>query len=806
MQWEKPRITAPYPGLRPFESFEAPIFFGRGIQVDDMIQRLENHRFLAVIGASGCGKSSLVRAGLLPALDAGELFEAGDNWQTVIVRPGRSPFHNLAAAWCESLQRADAASGLSPEEDGPADLPAPADTHFTEAVLRGGPLGLVEAIEDARIDSETNVLLLIDQFEELFRFRYQDQDGDHDEHQASAEHSRDEANAFVNLLLVTARQLRRQNVYVVLTMRSDFLGDCDAFQDLPAAINDSQFLTPRMTSQQIRQAILGPLQAFDADAEPELIGRVLRDIGSERDELPLLQHALMRVWTETRSKFQVSSSELPSSDNQEAATLTLKLSVYERIGGLAQALSDHADEAYEELETRKNKRVAEMMFRCLCDQGGEQRLTRRLVTVGEVAAIAGVEPEQVHEVAEVFRSAGRCFLMPAEADKPLPEQTLDISHEALIRQWDLLGKWIEAEEESAGIYRRLAETAEQHRAGTAGLYRSPELDIALAWREAEHPTAAWAKRYHEDLAGSLEFLDRSEEAQQRRTGLAVFSFAVVACLALVALWMWQRAEGLTVKARKEKAKADVARADALDKKKAADAASARATTALGDAKHLLSRIAWEQERDPIKSTFYLYLAAQDYAQAGDALETGMHLRARERSHFGPERSFPSNGPVRGAKLVSEGARLLTWSEDGTARLWDVEQGQELKQFKHDNWVYGAELVADGTRLLTWSDDGTARLWDVEQGQELKQFKHESGVVGAELVSDGARLLTWSKDGTARLWDTDTSVPLDRRILEWQVQTATKMDESGEITVLRYDEWQPLRQELSDTYGGFSDAK
>ena len=864
-----------------------------------MIQRLEDHRFLAVIGASGCGKSSLVRAGLLPALDTGELFEAGDQWQTVIMRPGRSPFRNLAAAWRESVGR-NASS--SPDEDEPNVHSPQSDVLFTEAVLHGGPLGFLEAIEDARVDSETNVLLLVDQFEELFRFRYQDQGEDDDERKARAARSRDEANAFVNLLLATARQTRRQNVYVVLTMRSDFLGDCDAFHGLPAAINDSQFLTPRMTSQQIRQAILGPLQAFRADAERELVGRVLRDIGSERDELPLLQHALMRVWTSASSpRTPLVKSRLRDRDARpQPPEVKLRLAAYEQIGGLAHALSNHADEAFQELDSPEKQRIAEMMFRCLCDQGAEQRLTRRLVTVGEVAAVAGVTPEQVPEVSEVFRTANRCFLMPAEANKPVAEQTLDISHEALIRQWDRLGEWVAAEEQSAAIYRRLAETAEQNRAGTSGLYRPPELDIALAWREEEKPTEAWAGRYHENLRRSLEFLDESEEARQNRNGLAVMAFVLVASLAIFSGWQWHRARGLAKEAVRKQRQAETARADALDKKNVADAATVEATKAkekartaeretnrkLGFAKSLLSRIAWDQEHDAIKSTLYLYLAAQDYAKADDALETGMYFRALERSRLGPEKSFPSNGPVRGAELFSDGSRLLTWSDDGTARVWDVEQGQELmkfkhesrvsgaelfsdgvrlltcsldgtmrvwdveqgqelKQFKHESRVFGAELFSDGARLLTWSLDGTARVWDVEQGQETKQFKHESRVfgaklfsdgtrlltwsfdgtarvwdaeqgqelkqfnhevknrfgesspvLGAELFSDGTRLLTWGNDGTARLWDVDTSVALERRILEWEVKTATKIDEeSGEFRVLNYDKWETLRQEL-----------
>ncbi|MEX1027230.1 MAG: NACHT and WD repeat domain-containing protein [Candidatus Paceibacterota bacterium] len=487
----------PYPGLRPFQFSESEIFFGRGDQVAEMLTRLEDHQFLAVVGASGCGKSSLVRAGLLPALEQGFLAASSDQWRFAIVRPGDAPLRNLA---CELLR----ALGPRPSHDtakAAADEPDPHRVAMVQAALRSGPRGLVQVVEDARLPKDTNLLVLVDQFEELFRFRHRQQlDG------ASAESStaneRDEAAALVSLLLATAAQ-GDVPIYVVITMRSDFLGDCDAFYGLPEAINDSQFLTPRMTRAQARDAIVEPARLFGGDVEPALVNRILNEIGNDPDQLPLMQHALMRSWRHR--------------EKERGRPVTIQLADYEKLGGLKEALSRHADDVLKSLSSDADRCVAEMLFRALCDRSTEQRLTRRLATVAEIAAIAGVTDDAVIRVADAFRQPGRSFLTPPPKIPLTADSTLDISHESLIRQWGTLQIWLEREERSAQIYRRLAETARLWQAGEANLYRPPELDVALKWKQEEQPTIAWANRYaRDDFDRTEEVLSRSQEAELER--------------------------------------------------------------------------------------------------------------------------------------------------------------------------------------------------------------------------------------------------------------------------------------------------
>ena len=257
---------APYPGLRPFKRGETDIFFGREEQTDELVDRLSRTRFLSVVGPSGCGKSSLVRAGLLDALETGFMAAAGAGWQVADMRPGGRPMLRLADALLAMSGR--------PRYDN--------DSAFLQAALERGPRSLIEYLDDLPLPKGDNLLILVDQFEEIFRF--------------ALGTGQEEADTFVALLLAATKQ-REQPVYVVITMRSDFIGDCARFTGLAEAVNEAQFLTPRLTREQSREAIEGPARVFGGEVEPALVNRLLNDMGTDPDQLPLMQHVLMRMWT-----------------------------------------------------------------------------------------------------------------------------------------------------------------------------------------------------------------------------------------------------------------------------------------------------------------------------------------------------------------------------------------------------------------------------------------------------------------------------------------------------------------------------
>ena len=441
----------PFPGLRPFESDEEHLFFGREAQVDELLAHLRRTRFVAVVGASGSGKSSLVRAGLLPALHGGFMSASGSRWYVAVMRPGRTPIASLASALYES--------GVLRAGSGDPEL----RIGLVRAVLERGALGLVEVVADARLAPTESLLVVVDQFEELFRFKARD------------------AVAFVKLLLAAIAQ-GQYPIYVVITMRSDFLGDVSQFRALPEAISESLFLVPRLTRLQFQRAIEGPIRVAGGAIAPRLTNRLLNDLEDDADQLPVLQHALMRTW-----------DAHAVSRGSEA----LDIADLEGIGALSQALSLHGDEVFAGLRTDRLRDVAEKVFKCLTDRGEDNRGVRRPTRFADVCAIVDAVPSEVHEVVEAFRAPGCSFLMPPPTVSVNDDTVLDISHESLMRIWKRLQRWVEEEAQSAQIYRRLANAAQLYFEGKAALWRDPDLQIAanLARCEPSHGSLGRAYRW-----------------------------------------------------------------------------------------------------------------------------------------------------------------------------------------------------------------------------------------------------------------------------------------------------------------------
>lgn len=524
----------PYPGLRPFQRNEIDIFFGRETHVDQLITCLGQTHFLTVVGPSGCGKSSLVRAGLLAHLETGFLAKAGTRWWIAEMRPGDRPFARLAEALL--------ATPFSQAYQLPT-LDQTQTAAFLRTELRRVPLGLHAVLRDTPLPNDTNLLLLVDQFEEIFRYCQQDK--------GRSNRAIDTAEAFVALLLASCQPSplsQQPRIYIVITLRSDFIGDCALFHGLPEAINDSLFLTPRLTREQLHDAIVMPSRVFGGSVEPELVNQLLNTVGSEPDQLPLLQHTLARIWNITHK------SDQPA---------LMMLTHYHDIGGLTTALSQHAEEAYQELNTQQQQ-IAEILFRSLSEGRREHQDMRRPVKLGEVARLANVSWEQVAKVVDIFRRSDRNFLMPAAGIPLQPASVLDISHESLIRQWQRLKTWVDKETESAEYYRHLKDSAHRYKTGWGTLLQGSALTYALTWRQENHPTAQWAKRYgrYFEFELAMGFLDasvahqreetkrhqdeikRHNQLQRARKIIVLASIGLIGLLGVTAWISWEREKAL----------------------------------------------------------------------------------------------------------------------------------------------------------------------------------------------------------------------------------------------------------------------
>ena len=524
-------LENPYPGLRAFDIAESHLFFGRDAQVAELVGRLERHRFLAVIGVSGSGKSSLVRAGLIPALDRGGVWEAGRRWRRVVTQPAGAPFESL---------RADlTAAGLDASR------------------LRESSQSLTQI--SRQLPADETLLVVVDQFEELFRYKSVTTAT------AGVQLTRDrqasEAAEFVQLLLEASRQ--HPPVYVVITMRSDYLGDCAEFRDLPETLNECQYLIPRMTRQQRQEAIELPLGRVSV--APSLVQRLLNDAGDEPDQLPILQHSLMRTWNHWRT-----------SDPQQ--TRPIQLSDYEAIGGFEEALNRHA----EELLAAVPRDVAACVFKRLTARGRDNRERRDPATLQELWDVCGArtpeERQQVRDVIDRFRGGDATFLRPRSGEIT-PGTYVDITHESLIRLWKTLrDEWLPAEQLSVRTLSSIAERAHDWTENRAEPLSGRDFERFADWDRRRNKSAAWALHYVDTpaLDGVERFLAesrRQEKARLLRRRLLFSGKVLLGVMALIwiAGWYIERQQKEAQRARlAAEAEATAARASAEQAEKVAE--------------------------------------------------------------------------------------------------------------------------------------------------------------------------------------------------------------------------------------------
>ena len=722
--------TNPFPGLRPFDTDQHHLFFGREEQVDEALRRLEETRFLAVVGPSGSGKSSLIRAGVIPKLNTDRIGDHGGDWQVVIFNPGDAPIDNMARALYDA--------GISEETDASG--------------LRGNPSTLADMVLQARKGREGCVLLLVDQFEELFRYG------------SGGTFSMEEAAHFVSLLLA-ASQPHGAPVYVLVTMRADFLGECTAFQGLPEAINRGQYLVPRMTREQLRDAVEKPVVASRAEIAPRLVDRLLNEAGDNPDRLPIMQHALMRTWDYW--------------ERHAEGDRPLDEAHYEAIGTMSEALSLHAEEAYRELPDEDSRRIAEVLFRCLTDTGAVGSL-RRPTSLKEICAVTGAGQESVVAVADRFRCSGRWFLLPYPEVPLDAESVVDIVHESLMRVWKRLVGWVEEEAASAQLYLRLSNTAALYQVGRAGLYQGPDLELALNWRGHHQPTAAWATRYDVAFERAITFLDHSKkerdfaiatrEERQRRQLKRARMFAVLMGAASIVFLLFllftlnlfftaeeNRKEAIAQRevAERERLNAERQRGIAEEQREAAERERLNAERQRGIAEE--QRSVAERERLNAERQRVVAVEQKQNAerQRGIAEE---QREAAERERLNAERqrgiAEEQRSVAERERQNSERLRRLSIARSLAAHSLKVHQKEEVE--------LGA-LLALQAYLFNLKYGGSPQDPDVYQALQLAGGAldantqgvlrgHEDGVRGVGFGADGRYLISVSDDGSLRTWD------------------------------------------------------
>jgi hypothetical protein len=448
---------APFKGLQYFDVEDAPLFFGRTNLTNSLIEHIKENRFLAVVGASGSGKSSVVRAGIVASL------KDEPNWKIHIVTPTSDPLETLALALTRDSESVSAAKTL--REDIRSD---PESLHLYARRLMVG-------------DSQARMLLVVDQFEELFTLCKDPK----------------ERIAYVNNLMTAVSDEKQGPLTVVLTLRADFYPHCLQYENLRVAMETYQKTIGAMNEDELRQSIKGPAEGGNWEFEQGLVDLMLRDVSEEPGALPLLSHALLTTWQRRRGR-------------------TLTLAGYSDAGGVHGAIAKTAEDTYHHLE-RDQKDIARNIFLRLTELGEGNQDTRRRVRLDELEQGSA----SVDAVLKVLADAR---LVTTGRD------SVEVAHEALIREWPTLRLWLDENREALRIHRHLTETAngwERNQRDAGDLYRGTRLAQALEWAKAH--TSEMSPLEKEYIKACEAEQKRERHAVQMRWAsiLGVIAFALV---------------------------------------------------------------------------------------------------------------------------------------------------------------------------------------------------------------------------------------------------------------------------------------
>ncbi|HEU4409448.1 MAG TPA: protein kinase [Polyangiaceae bacterium] len=698
----RPEDASPFAGLSAFQEADAGRFFGREAEVAAVLGRLRSQPLVAVAGPSGAGKSSFVRAGVVPALK-----RAHERAEAFVLRPGRRPLGALAEALWQLAEAPGEAAGTAGEvaaATGEGPRPGAGDPERLAALLRAQPglFGTRLRARCRRPGGPHRLVLFVDQFEELYTL--------------GAE--RAERAAFV-ACLESAADDASSPLRVVLSLRSDFLDRVAEDRPFAAELARGLLLLPPMGREGLREALLRPVEASGYRFETEaMAGAMLEALERAKSPLPLLQFTATKLW-----------------EARDRARRLLTQASYERLGGVAGALSAHADAVLAGLSSHDRRLGRELLVRLVTAER-----TRAVVGLNELRSLA----DDGDAVEQVVRRLADARLLLVEPSAGPEGATVELVHESLIDRWAQLGRWLDESAQDAQFVARLRAAAQQWQAGGEGeglLWRDRAADEARQWldrRRAETGAASppgLAPREARYLQAVVALAGRSRRL--RRAGVAGALAALSAIALVVSL--------LALRAKRE---ADHARAEATRADR--EAALARNAT----------RMAAARELSPSDPTTALALLREVEPPSlprewADQAFLALHGGVAEYVLAHPD-------VVRSAAFSPDGKRLVTASSDKLVRVFDADApGKPLVLRGHDDGVIAAAFSPDGTRLVTGARDKTVRVWRADgTGEPLVLRGHEQGVFAASFSPDGTRILSASNDKTLRIWSADgTGEPL-----------------------------------------------
>jgi WD40 repeat protein len=659
-------LPCPYRGLFHFGPDDAEFFFGREVFVTQLFQAAQNRNFIPVLGASGSGKSSVVLAGLVPKL------QQKGNWKFTHFRPGNDPFHALALALVPLY---------TPELDATDRI---AQARKLADYLRGDTIHVSDIFTQIKQHHPNDrVLLIAAQFEELYTL-------------CSDEKNR---RSFLDILLASfaAPNSQLSSAVLVTTMRADFLGNALSYRPFADLLQNADIKLGAMNREELSQVIEKPADKLGVKFADGLVERILYSVENEPGNLPLLEFALTELWAKRQGK-------------------ELTHAAYEDIGEVQGALMTYANAQYQLLNPSEQKQV-QRIFVQLVRPGEGAEDTRRLALKEELGQQNWFLVKKLADARLVVTSQNSASI-----------ETVEVVHEALIKNWSTLRQWMSAHRDFRSWQERLRAAIQQWQEAQqdeGALLRGVPLVVAESWLQKRSDELGSGER--EFIQKSVILRERQKQKEKRLRQWITFGlstgFIGALSLAGFAGWQWRQAE--------------ITKSEVI----------------VGSAKILFSQ---GKELDALIESLRAKLLVQRL-KAEPSIELVSALEQEVSWLREHNRLETHSGSVLSVSFSPDGKTLASGSDDKTIKLWDVTTGKEIGTLNgHSNEVLSVSFSPDGKTLASGSDDKTIKLWDVATGKKIRTINgHSSSVLSVSFSPDDKTLASGSDDKTIKLWDVAT---------------------------------------------------
>jgi len=706
--------TCPYKGLDAFDEEDAELFFGREKLVDDLVERVKESRTVFVTGPSGSGKSSLVRAGLIPDLKKGSI-KVSHDWQYLIMKPGREPIKALAVAVAGMVHSTDAQDDVIKK----ALTDETIFTRWCDIALQDG--------------HNKRVVLFVDQFEEVFT-------------QINAEEDR---VAFFNLL-THAATVENGRVIILFSMRSDFVSNCAIYPKLNELLNQQFIQIGAMQPDELVSAIAQPALRVGLQIDPKLIAQIINETEGEPGSLPLMQFAL---------------KDLFDSQTTQNKLVDLNLRDYLQRGGIHKALERHADQTFGGFNTAEQE-LARSVFTGLIEIGRGTQDTRRTANFDELIP---ANAKDVNIKAIVDKLADARLIITDEVGG---RDTVTISHEKLIDAWPWLKKLVNENRDVIALQNEIAvdaaEWAENHR-DSSYLYSGARLVTAREKMiEQKLVLGGLAQGFIEEGMAKQEAERKGKEILRKRITIGLVSGIAIA-LALAAYGFVQ-ARLATNKATEALARQLASQAQLIN----IDRSSNQMTGTLlaiqsmqlfpnADAAHyllnnnfsglLISRMTHDNGVSSIAiSPDGKYVVSGSHDGTARVWEAASGKEVARMTH---------DDVVTSVAFSPDGKYIVSGSWGNTARVWETLTGKEVARMTHRGSANSVAFSPNGKYVVSGGWDYTARVWEAHTGKEVARMIHGDSVNAVVFSPDGKYVVSGSHDGTARVWEALTGVEVAR---------------------------------------------